>query len=88
MVLFAHDMHVYVCVLSHFSCVRLFVALWTMGHQSSLSKGFSWQEYWSGLPCPPPGDLPDPGIKLVSLMSPPLAGSLFTTSTTGEAPCT
>ena len=88
MVLFAHDMRVCVCVLSHFSCVRLFVTLWIIGHQSSLSKGFSGQEYWSGLLCPPPGDLPDPGIKLVSLMSPPLAGRLFTTSATWEAPCT
>ena len=46
---------------------------------------FSWQEYWSELPCPPPGDLPDAGIKPVSLKSPALAGRLFTTSATGEA---
>ena len=43
---------------------------------------FSRQEYWSGLPCPPSGDLPDPGIKLASLMSPALAGRFFTTSAT------
>ena len=51
----------------------------------SLSIGFSRQEPWSGLPCPPPGDLPDPGIDPVSLMSPALAGVFFTTSTTWEA---
>ena len=47
--------------------------------------GFSRQEYWSGLPCPPPGDLPSLGVKAVSLMSPVLAGRFFTTSTTWEA---
>ena len=46
--------------------------------------GFSRQEYWSGLPCPPPGDLPDPGIKPASLMFPALAGGFFTTNTTWE----
>ena len=45
----------------------------------------SRQEYWNGLPCPPPADLPDPGIEPVSLMSPALAGGFFTTSTTWEA---
>ena len=48
--------------------------------------GFSRQEYWSGLPCSPPGDLPHPGIKPLSLMSPTLVGGFFTTSTTWEAP--
>ena len=51
------------CVLSRFSRVRLFGTPWTAAHQAPLSVGFSRQEYWSGLPCPPPGDLPDPGIK-------------------------
>ena len=46
------------CVLSHFSHVWLFVILWTVAHQAPLSMRFSRQEYWSGLPCPPPGDLP------------------------------
>jgi len=46
--------------------------------------GFSRQEYWSGLPCPPPGDLPHPGIELTSLMSPALAGRFFTTSATNS----
>ena len=48
--------------------------------------GFSRQEYWNGLPCPPPGDLPSPGIEPTSLTSPALAGGFFTTSTTWEAP--
>ena len=47
--------------------------------------GFSRQEHWSGLPCPPPGHLPDTGIEPMSLMSPALAGRFFTTSTTWEA---
>ena len=51
------------CVLSCYSCVQLFVTLWTIAHQAPLSMGFSRQEYWSGLPCPPPGDILDPGIK-------------------------
>ena len=46
---------------------------------------FSWQEYWSGLSCPPPGDLPNPGTEWESLMSPALAGGFFTTSATWEA---
>ena len=58
-----------VCVLSHFSCVQLFTTLWTVAYQAPLSMGFPRQEYWSGLPCPPPGDLPDPGIKLSSTVS-------------------
>ena len=55
---------------SHFSHVWLFVTLWTVFCQALLSMGFFRQEYWNGLPCPPPGDLPDPGIKPASLMSP------------------
>ena len=51
---------------------------WIVAHQASLSMGFSRQEYWSGLPCPPPGTLPDPGNKLASLESPALAGRFFT----------
>ena len=50
--------------------------------QAPLSMGFSRQEYWSGLLCPPPGDLPDPGIKPTSLPSPALTGGFFTTGTT------
>ena len=66
-------------LLSCVSHVQLFVTLWTVTHQASLSTGFFRQEYWSGLPCPPPGDLPDPGIKPASLLSPVLAGRFFTT---------
>ena len=72
-------------MLSCFRCVQLFMTPWTLDHQAPLSMGFSRQEYWSGLPCPPPGDLPDPGIDL-SLMSVALAGGFFTTSATWEAP--
>ena len=72
-------------MLSHFSHVALGATLWTVVHQALLSMGFSGQEYWSGLPCPPPRDLPDPGIKPISLMSPALAGGFFTTSATWEA---
>ena len=50
-------------VLCRFSCVRLFVNPWSVARQAPLSMGFSRQEYWSGLPCPSPGDLPNPGIK-------------------------
>ena len=52
---------------------------WTGARQAPLSMGFSRQEYCSGLPCPPPGDLPDPGTEPGSLASPPLAGKFFTT---------
>ena len=55
------------CVLSHFGHVQLFVTPWTVARQAPLSMGFSRQEYWSGLPCPLPGDLLDPGIELGSL---------------------
>ena len=60
------------------------VTIWTVAYQTPLSMGFSRQEYWSGLPCPPPGDVPDPGIEPISLMSPTLAGGFLTTSTTWE----
>ena len=73
------------CVLSHFSRVRFFVTLWTVARQAPLSIGFPRQEYWSGLPFPYPGYLPDPEIKSMSLMSPALAGRFFTTSATWEA---
>ena len=56
----------------------------TLVHWAPLSMGFSGQEYWSGLPCPPLGDLPDPGFKPMSPMSPALAGRFFTTSATWD----
>ena len=71
-----------VCVLSRFSHVQLCVTLWTVALQAALSMEFSRQEYWSGLPCRPPGDLSDPGIGPVSLVSPALAGGDFTTGVT------
>ena len=49
------------------SCVRLFATPWTIAYQTPPSMGFSRQEYWSGLPFPPPGDLPNPGIEPRSL---------------------
>ena len=73
-------------MLSCFSRIRLFATLWTVACQAPLSMEFSRQEYWSGLPFPSPGHLPNPGIKPVSLMSPALAGGFFTTSATWEAP--
>ena len=73
-------------VLSHFSHFQLFVTLWTVALQAPPSMGFSRQEHWSGLPCPPPGDLPDPRMTTGSLLSPVLEGRFFTTSTTREVP--
>ena len=68
--------HVYVCVCACacccFSHVQLSVTPWTVAHQPPLSMGFSRQEYWRGLPCPPPGDLLDPGIEPVSPATPAL----------------
>ena len=71
--------------LSCFSHVWLFATPWTVAHQAPLSMGSSRQESCSGLSCPPPGDLPDPGIKPMSLISPALAGGLLTASATWEA---
>ena len=60
------------CMLSHFSYVWLFAILCTIACQAPLSMGFSRQEYWSGLPCPSSGDLPDPGIESISPVVPTL----------------
>ena len=65
-------------MLNRFSRVQLFATLCTVASQTPLSMGFSRQEYWSGLLCPPAGDLPDPGIEPVSLTFPALAGRFFT----------
>ena len=73
--------YLYCYVLSHFSCVWLCATLWTVARQAPLSMGFSRQVgSGSGLPCPPPGDLPDPGIG-----SPALTGRFFTTSAPGKS---
>ena len=58
--------------------------LWTIAHQAPLSMGFSRQEFWSGLLCPLPGDLPDPGIEPASSAAPALTGGFFITRTTWE----
>ena len=71
------------CARSRQSCPTL-QPLWTITYQAPLSMGFFRHEYWSGLPCPPTRDLPDPGIKPMSLTSPALAGGIFTTSATWE----
>ena len=74
-------------MLSRFSHVLFFVTPGTAACQAPLSMGFSRQEHWSGLPCPPPGNLPNPGIESISisLKSPALASEFFTASTTWEA---
>ena len=74
------------CVRSCFGRVPLFASLRTAALQAPLCMGFSRQESWSGVPCPPPGDLPDPGTEPSSLLSPALAGGFFTTGATWEAP--
>ena len=72
-------------MLSHFSCVRLFVTLWAVARQAPLSMGFFRQVYWSGLSFPPPGDLPNLEIEPESLMSPALVGRFFTSRAIWEA---
>ena len=71
------------CVLSRFSRILFFATLWTVALQALLSMGFPRQAYWSGLPFPSPGDLPDPRIE--RLMSPASAGRFFTSSIIWEA---
>ena len=70
-------------VLSHFSHVLLFATPWTVSCQAPLPMRFSRQESWSRFPCPPPGDLPDPGMEPAS---PASAGRFFTTRATWEGP--
>ena len=72
------------CVLAKLLQSCLTLTLWTVAHQAPLPMAFSRQEYWSGLPCPSPEDLPNPRIKCISLMSQALAGRFFTTSITCE----
>ena len=71
-------------MLSCFSCVRLFVIPWTVAHQAPLSMGFSRQEYWSGLLCPPPGDLLDPGIEPASVTPPALQADFLFSEPPGK----
>ena len=72
------------CMLSHFSLFRFFVTLWTVAHQAPRSMGFPRQEYWSGLPFPPPGDLPDPGTERTSPASPALQADSLSTEPPGK----
>ena len=69
-------------MLNRFICARLFSTPWIVTHQVPLSMGFSRQEYWSGLPCPSPGDLPNAGTEPTFLVPPALAGGFFITSAT------
>ena len=71
-------------MLNCFSCVWLFVTPWTVACQAPLPMGFTRRAYWSGLPCPHPGDLPDPGIEPMSLVSPAVANKFFTTTPPGK----
>ena len=75
--IFSYSNYLCVCNLSHFSHVRLFAIQRTVAHQAPLSMEFSRQEWWSDLPCLPPRDFPNPGIKSASVTSPALAGWFF-----------
>ena len=70
------------CLLSRFSHIQLFTTAWTIARQAPLSMGFSRQEYWSGWPCPPPGDLPHPETEPASLTSTALTGGFLSMITT------
>ena len=72
------------CTLSHSVVFGSFEIPWAVAHQAPLFIGFSRQEYWSGLPIPSPGNLPDPGIKPESSVAPALAGGFFTTEPPGK----
>ena len=67
-----------------FSLIQFFAVLQTVAHQAPLSMGFSRQEYWNGLPFPPPGDFPDPGNKPTSPVSPAFTGRFFITEPPGK----
>ena len=74
------------CALSRASVVSSFATLWSIACQAPLSMGFFRQEYWSGLPCAPPGDLPNPEMEPASLVSPALAGGFLPLAPPGK-PC-
>ena len=76
------------CVLSRFGRVQLCATLWTVASQAPLFMGFSRQEYWSGLPCPSPEDLPDPAIEPASLTSPALAAASLPLESPKKLPLT
>ena len=77
-----YGIYVCMCMLSHFSHVS--VTLWTVACQAPLPTGFSREEYWNGLPCTSPADLPDTGVEPTSLESPALAEGFFTIRATWE----
>ena len=72
------------CFLVTKSWPTLWDPMYCVAHQAPLSMGFPRQEYWSGLPCLPPGNFPEPGLEPTSLESPALAGGLFTTGPPGK----
>ena len=74
-----------ICVCVWAQSCRTLQTQWTVASQAPLSMGLSWQEYWSGLPSPPPGDLPNPGTEPVSSVAPALASRFFTTELPGKA---
>ena len=71
-------------MLSRISCVQLFATLWTVACQAPLSTRFSRQEHWSGLPCPSPGTILDPGIKPASPVAPALQADCLLLSYQGS----
>ena len=73
---------IFVVVVQLLSRVLILAVLWTVAQQASLFLGFFWQEYWSRVPFPLPGDLPESGIETASLMPPALAGGFYNTSAT------
>ena len=77
--------HMQIYVLYSIAQCRTLQTQWTVASQAPLSMGLSWQEYWTGLPSPSPGDLPDPGTERVSSVAPALAGRFFTTELPGKA---
>ena len=81
---FMFGLEVCIHTCCHFSCVQLLATLWTVALQVPLSIRFSRQEYWSRLPFPSPGDLPDPGIKPMSPVFPALAGWFLTAVPPGK----
>ena len=78
------DTYVVTVIVQLLSHVQLSCDAWTIAHQAPLSMAFPRQEYWSGLPCPSPGDLSGPGIESTSLESPSLAGGVFTAEPSGK----
>ena len=77
-------MNICFVVVQSLNHVQFFATPLTVAHQASLSVGFPRQEYWSGLPFPSPGDLPDPGMEPTSPVSPALVGRFFITEPPGK----